>query len=161
MRPLVEEVGSGLGLPRAGAIDWSVEIDPEVMIDADPDQLFRVFTNLIRNSVQVLDGIEPPRQNRITVGAVVEPDGTSITVSDSGPGVPRKAREKLFVPFQGSARKGGTGLGLAIVAEIVTAHGGSVELVDGGTGATFQLTIPSVGSPSAPALEHHTAEAAE
>ena len=66
-----------------------------------------------------------------------------IRVCDTGPGVPEKARAKLFQPFQGSARQGGTGLGLAIAAEIVRAHGGDIRLVDRpGAGAVFEVTIP-------------------
>ena len=60
--------------------------------------------------------------------------------------MPPKAKANLFVPFQGSARKGGTGLGLAIVAEIVTAHGGEIRLLDGAEGAAFRFTMPDVGS---------------
>ena len=56
--------------------------------------------------------------------------------------MPERARAHLFEAFQGSARKGGTGLGLAIAAELVRAHGGTIELADGGRGATFRLTIP-------------------
>ena len=68
---------------------------------------------------------------------------TVIRVCDTGPGVPEKARAKLFQAFEGSARQGGTGLGLAIAAEIVHAHGGEIGLVDrAGAGAVFEITIP-------------------
>ena len=65
-----------------------------------------------------------------------------IEVSDTGPGVPDKAREHLFEAFQGSAAPGGSGLGLAIAAELVRAHGGDIHLVEGTIGATFRITIP-------------------
>ena len=65
-----------------------------------------------------------------------------IEVSDTGPGLPEKARAHLFEAFQGSTRTGGTGLGLAIAAELVRAHGGDIRLVDGTIGATFRITIP-------------------
>ena len=65
-----------------------------------------------------------------------------IEVSDTGPGIPAKARAHLFEAFQGSTRTGGTGLGLAIAAELVRAHGGEIRLVEGTIGATFRLTIP-------------------
>ena len=145
LRPLLLEVGESLGLPRQG-LDFVVEVDPGLQIDADPDQLFRVLNNLIRNSAQVLDSMDPPRQNRISVIAKREGRETTVIVRDTGPGVPPKAKENLFVPFQGSARKGGTGLGLAIVAEIVTAHGGEIMLLDGTEGAAFRFTMPDVGS---------------
>ena len=65
-----------------------------------------------------------------------------LEVSDTGPGVPEKARAHLFQAFQGSARSGGTGLGLAIAAELVRAHGGEIRLVPGTIGATFRIAIP-------------------
>jgi signal transduction histidine kinase len=65
-----------------------------------------------------------------------------LEVSDTGPGVPEKAREHLFVAFQGSTKPGGTGLGLAIASELVRVHGGDIRLVEGTLGATFRITIP-------------------
>ena len=65
-----------------------------------------------------------------------------IEVSDTGPGVPAKAREHLFEAFQTSGRPGGSGLGLAIAAELVRAHGGDIHLVEGTIGATFRIVIP-------------------
>ena len=60
----------------------------------------------------------------LTVSAVRTGSVVSITVDDTGPGMPPKARENLFAAFRGSARSGGTGLGLAIARELVLAHGG-------------------------------------
>ena len=65
-----------------------------------------------------------------------------LEVSDTGPGVPAKAREHLFEAFQTSGRPGGSGLGLAIAAELVRAHGGGIDLVEGTIGATFRIVIP-------------------
>src|SRR5260370_3045999 len=65
-----------------------------------------------------------------------------IEVSDTGPGVPAKARDHLFEAFQASGRPGGSGLGLAIDAELVRAHGGDIHLVEGTIGATFRVAIP-------------------
>jgi signal transduction histidine kinase len=66
-----------------------------------------------------------------------------ITVADTGPGLPAKAREHLFQAFQGGATKGGTGLGLAIAAELIRGHGGRLELRDtGGVGTTFAICLP-------------------
>src|ERR1700737_4990561 len=65
-----------------------------------------------------------------------------VEVSDTGPGVPQKARDHLFEAFQTSGRPGGSGLGLAIAAELVRAHGGDIHLVEGTIGATFRIAIP-------------------
>jgi signal transduction histidine kinase len=66
-----------------------------------------------------------------------------ISIEDTGPGLPQKARENLFSAFKGSARAGGTGLGLAIADELVRAHGGTLELrEDRGFGAHFEIRLP-------------------
>ena len=145
--PLVEEVGDGLGLPREGAIDWVMVIDPNLRIDADPDHLYRIVGNLVRNAVQAIEsqreaGGSRAAVDQITVEARREGRKVSIEVRDTGPGVPERARATLFKPFQGSTRKGGSGLGLAISAELAVAHGGSLQLTDASPGATFRLEIP-------------------
>jgi signal transduction histidine kinase len=142
--PVVPEARDALGLGDDEPIRWIVSVERGLMIDADPEQLFRVLLNLARNARQAIDSATATDpgfgQIRVTgrrVGAVVE-----IEVSDTGPGFSEKARAHLFEAFQGSTRAGGSGLGLAIVAELVRAHGGDVRLVDGTIGATFHITIP-------------------
>jgi signal transduction histidine kinase len=144
LEPLVEEVRETLGLDASSQIRWIGAVERGLMVDADPDQLFRILLNIARNAVQALesrDARDPGRdQLRITgrrEGAVVV-----IEVSDTGPGISEKARGHLFEAFQSSSRTGGSGLGLAIAAELVRAHGGEIKLVDGTIGATFRLTIP-------------------
>ena len=69
-----------------------------------------------------------------------------VDVSDSGGGMPEKARENLFQPFAGSTRSGGTGLGLAIVRELVKSHGGDIALVESSDqGTRFRLKLPLGG----------------
>ena len=155
LRPLVEEVGDGLGLGSGGAhegsIDWVVDISDTLRIDADRDHLFRILSNLVRNAVQVLEGQSQTRGDappgEIRVRAWREARKVYVEVRDNGPGVPPKARAHLFKAFQGSTRKGGTGLGLTIAHELVATHGGTLELVDRPRGAAFLITMPdrSVG----------------
>lgn len=143
LKPLVEEVGDGLGLPRDGQIAWTVEIDDTLRIDADREHLFRVLSNLVRNAVQAIEGQEDrANPGHVQVRAWREGRKVSIEVRDDGPGVPPRARENLFRAFQGM-RKGGTGLGLAIAAELVAAHGGKLRLLDGeAAGAAFLIELP-------------------
>ena len=69
-----------------------------------------------------------------------------IAVQDDGPGLPKTARDRLFKPFSGSAKKGGTGLGLVIARDVMRAHGGDIELVHSGDGGTrFRLRLPKAG----------------
>lgn len=146
--PLVEEVGDGLGLPREGAIEWELDFDPNLRVDADPDHLFRILSNLVRNAVQALEqqaeaaGGKTLVPGRISVKATRENRRTSIEVRDNGPGIPDKARATLFKAFQSSTRKGGSGLGLAISAELTAAHGGRLRLLDSKQGAAFAIEIP-------------------
>jgi len=144
VEPVVNEVRESAGLASDASITWVNAVERGLSIDADPDQLFRILLNLVRNAAQALEnqpqGDAATLQIRVTgrrEGAVA-----IIEVSDTGPGVPAKARDHLFEAFQGSARPGGSGLGLAIAAELVNAHGGNIHLVEGTIGATFRMTMP-------------------
>ncbi|MEX1061176.1 MAG: HAMP domain-containing sensor histidine kinase, partial [Methyloceanibacter sp.] len=143
LAPLVTEIGDSLGLPRPKLIDWMVEVEEELEVDADRDQLYRVLSNLCRNAVQALES-EGESAGEILLIARREGAVTVIEVADTGPGVPEKARAHLFEAFQSVARKGGSGLGLAIAQELVQAHGGQIALVKNEGGATFRVTIPDV-----------------
>jgi signal transduction histidine kinase len=144
LETLVEEVRDTLQLSPQGPIRWINAVERGLTIDGDPDQLFRVLVNLTRNSVQVLETRAPndPARDQIRIAGRREGAVVIIEVSDTGPGIPEKARAHLFEAFQGSTRTGGTGLGLAIAAELVRAHGGEIKLIEGTIGATFRISIP-------------------
>lgn len=144
LEALVEEVRETLGLDEQSGIAWITAIERGLQIDADHDQLFRVLLNLARNAIQALDSRAPNDPSRDQVRITGRREGATVVVeiSDTGPGLPPRARAHLFEAFQGSTRTGGSGLGLAIAAELVHAHGGEIRLIDGTIGATFQFTIP-------------------
>ena len=146
LKPLVEDVGDGLGLPREGQIAWRVDIDDNLRIDADREHLFRILSNLIRNAIQAIESKGEGERGEIRISAWREGRRVKVQVADDGPGVPPRARANLFRAFQGSSRKGGTGLGLAIAAELVAAHGGLLRLLDTDVGATFQIELPDRGT---------------
>jgi signal transduction histidine kinase len=141
---VVEDVRDVVGLEAGASIRWVAAVERGMRADADPEHLFRVLTNLARNARQALEARQPndPERDQIRVMGRREGAVAVIEVSDTGPGVPQKAREHLFEAFQGAARPGGTGLGLAIAAELVRAHGGDIRLVDGTLGATFRIVLP-------------------
>ncbi len=143
LRQLVDEVEGMLGID-AGGIEFVNAVDAGFEIDADSEQLFRVLSNLARNAVQAIaSDTESAVVRRLTISAERTGSVSRILVADTGPGLPRKARENLFAAFRGSARHGGTGLGLAIAHELARAHGGSIELVESVGGRTvFAVTIP-------------------
>ena len=144
IEPVVSEVRETAGLASDASIGWINAIERGLTVDADPDQLFRVLLNLVRNAAQALEG--RPRSDaasmQIRITGRREGAVAILEVSDTGPGVPAKAREHLFEAFQTSSRPGGSGLGLAIAAELVRAHGGDIHLVEGTIGATFRIVIP-------------------
>ncbi len=149
LAPLVEEVGDALGLPREGAIDWVIDIDDTLRIDADRDHLFRIVSNLVRNAIEAIEGQRAGAPGgEIRIKAWRDKRRVFVEVRDNGPGVPKKARDHLFEAFTGSQRKGGTGLGLAIAAEIVGVHGGHLQLLDAAGGAAFLFEIPDRGGHS-------------
>jgi signal transduction histidine kinase len=151
LKPLVEEVGDALGLPREGSIDWLLDIDDSLRIDADRDHLFRIVSNLVRNAIEAIEGARAGAPGgEIRVKAWRDKRRVFVEVRDNGPGVPPKAREHLFEAFIGSQRKGGTGLGLAIAAEIVGVHGGHLRLLETEKGAAFRFEIPDRGTHPSP-----------
>jgi signal transduction histidine kinase len=142
LKPLVEDVAEGQGLPRDGEITFVNDMDDTLRIDADRDHLFRVLSNLVRNAMQSIEGLEEKRDGEIRVSARRDGRKVVVDVIDNGGGVPAKARENLFKAFQGSTKKGGTGLGLVIASELVQAHGGTLMLIDSDDGAHFQIELP-------------------
>lgn len=140
---LVDDVAGLLNLAAHPAISFEALVPATMEVDADPDQLFRVLLNLARNAVQAMESeADASLIRRLSIRAERRGSVVDIVVADTGPGLPARAREHLFKAFQGSTRPGGTGLGLAIAAELVRAHGGSIELVDLGAGAVFRVQIP-------------------
>ena len=144
LRPLAADVIELLGLDTQSRVEINNQVGEELMIDADPDQLFRVLANLCRNAVHAMTAmpdLRKPRRLTITGGRMG--NTALIGVEDTGPGLSAPAREHLFSAFRGSTHSGGTGLGLAIAHEIVGAHGGTLELRgDRDTGAHFEIRIP-------------------
>jgi signal transduction histidine kinase len=116
-------------------------VPSDLVLRADPEQLHRVLSNLVRNARQAILATGKPGEIRIE--GHERDGGWRIEVCDTGPGLPKKALDHLFKPFHGGARKGGSGLGLAIASEIIRGHGGTLELVHSGPeGTTFAICLP-------------------
>lgn len=122
-------------------LSLSENIPPLFTLRADPEQLFRVVSNLVRNARQAI--VASGKPGEINVSAYEDDDSWWIEIADTGPGLPKRAQEHLFTPFQGGVSKGGTGLGLAIASELIRAHGGALELDrTGPTGTVFSIRLP-------------------
>lgn len=145
---LCEDVAEALALDDDSGVEqqveWVNEVDPDLEIEADAEQLFRVLLNLSRNAVQAMDSASDDALiKRLTISATGDKNIIQIQVADTGPGIPDAARENLFTAFGASGRNGGTGLGLAIAAELVRAHGGSICLLDDSApGSRFEIKLP-------------------
>ncbi|MFE0258165.1 ATP-binding protein [Streptomyces sp. NPDC059010] len=110
---------------------------------ADPDKIDQVLSNLIENAVRHGDGTVTIDITATASPREGEDTGTSITVSDEGPGIPEESMNRVFTRFWRGSKRGGTGLGLYIVKGIVEAHGGAIEVGRApGGGAQFRFTLP-------------------
>ncbi len=102
-----------------------------------------VWTNCLSNAIKY--GGQPPR---VELDAQVQPDGmVAFWIRDNGPGIPRDAQARLFVPFTrlDQVRAEGHGLGLSIVRRIVEKFGGQVRVESElGQGSTFIFTLPGI-----------------
>ncbi len=144
LKDLLDEVGKNLNVadefddapPDECDIEWENRLEPGLVISGDREQLYRVFSNLASNAIEA--GAET-----IILSSARNASQIAIDFTDDGPGLPDRARERMFQPFAGSSKEGGTGLGLVIVREIVKAHGGDISFVEPEKGAAFQLTFPA------------------
>ncbi|MGH6619615.1 MAG: sensor histidine kinase, partial [Alphaproteobacteria bacterium] len=136
LRDLVQDVEKVVVLPETVESSVQNDVMGDIELTADRDQLFRTLTNLVRNAAEA-------GATAILVSAKSNGQWIEIDVADNGPGLPPRAREKLFRPFEGSARAGGTGLGLAIARELVRGHGGDLALVaTDKDGTRFRIVLP-------------------
>jgi signal transduction histidine kinase len=136
-----------------GGTTLVLDLDPTLpMIEGDPNQLCQVFTNLLTNAFEALDGRGTVRIKGVE--EAIEPDPgfagdepaptpmLIVDVSDDGPGVPADLSDRIFDPFF-TTKPQGSGLGLPIVRKIVDAHDGRIDLASTpGRGTRFRVTLP-------------------
>ncbi|MEJ2184626.1 MAG: ATP-binding protein [Gemmatimonadota bacterium] len=116
------------------------DFDPDLpRIEAYGSELSQVWTNLIGNAVDAMDG-----QGRITLRAHRSGDHVVVEVVDTGPGIPAEARSRVFDPFFTTKPPGeGSGLGLHIAYNIVVnRHGGRISVHSGDAGTRFEVSLP-------------------
>ncbi|MGH9493358.1 MAG: sensor histidine kinase [Candidatus Sulfotelmatobacter sp.] len=138
----------GIALHKSLASDL-----PDVM--ADGDAIKRAIANLVDNAAEASQD-SAVREIEISTALVASHDAVEITVADSGHGVTRELKEKLFLPYF-STKKRGTGLGLAIVSRIVEDHQGSIRVEKNEpVGSRFIIELPVVAEAApAPAAPQH------
>lgn len=128
-----------------GGVELIVECPPDVIIEADSPLLEQAVANLLDNALKYTE-----TGGRVDISAAVEDDAVTISVRDSGIGIPEEHLDRIFERFyrvdKGRSQElGGTGLGLSIVKHIAAAHGGRVEVESvEGKGSGFTIILPQV-----------------
>jgi two-component system sensor histidine kinase GlrK len=139
--PLIDQAVSEIA-PYAEA--KKVRMEKQVAADLstyrmDGERILDVLRNLLGNAVKF-----SPEGGRVAIDANPLEGGLKVSISDSGPGIPKDRLTLIFEKYQSSDHKKGTGLGLAIVKHIMAAHGGKVWVEsDPGKGSTFTFVLPS------------------
>lgn len=119
-------------------IDWKF-VKEDVRVMADPLQLGRVFTNILKNAIQ---SIPEGRTGEIAAELKIQGKLVIVEFSDNGKGIPESLRDKIFSP-NFSTKNSGMGLGLAISRKIVEQLGGAITYqTKEGVGTTFTITLP-------------------
>jgi signal transduction histidine kinase len=131
---------------RQGTTSHSITTECESslpVVDADPDALERVLTNLVSNAIKY-----SPSGSAVRVGARALADGVAIEVADAGRGIPAEALGRVFEPYyrvpDAAGAAHGTGIGLAVVKALVEAHGGTVRVESApAIGTRVTVVLPS------------------
>jgi signal transduction histidine kinase len=134
LRSVLEECARACGVELSAQ-----EVSPELLLCGDPTALRQAFSNLLRNSAEAARNGAPVQ---VKAAAENAPQGTRLTLTDNGQGIPQERLGKIFIPFF-TTKAQGTGLGLALVHRIVTEHGGTIAVSSGDWGTTFTLLFPA------------------
>ncbi len=142
----VQEVADDLrGRARLRRVMIKNKVESALIVQADPDRLRQVISNLIDNAIKY-----GRMEGEVVINArALDSRRIEISVQDDGPGIPAEACARIFERFfrgdkARSREQGGTGLGLAIVKHVVQAHGGEVRVESApGAGARFSFTLPT------------------
>ncbi len=110
----------------------------DVEIVGDPVRLSQVFMNLVTNAIRVSGSPE-----LVHLESSLRPGEVEVRVVDTGPGVPDAIKPRIFDKFFRGKEAGSAGLGLTIAQQVVTSHGGTIDVIDTpGGGATFRVRLP-------------------
>jgi PAS domain S-box-containing protein len=132
---LVTDVFVPFDLPQN--IAPTIEIDPSLAIRSDPTLIRRILTNLIINAIQAM-----PEGGKLTILCTINGDKTTITVQDTGEGIPESVKPRLFTPMTTTKAKG-QGLGLAVVKRLVETLNGTIAFDSkNGKGTKFIIDLP-------------------
>jgi len=133
---------------RAAGVTVTREYEPDVpLVSCQPTLLGQVLVNLLINA---LDAMAGQRDGRLTLRVRRGPEHAMVEVEDTGPGVPKEMRARIFEPFFSTKGERGNGLGLWISSQIARSHGGDLVAGPGSIGALFRLSLPVEANLSTP-----------
>lgn len=147
---LVEVVRQAMFLQQEAHASLTFDLEtshPSLSVEADPNQLTQVMTNLLLNAAEAVEerlkkGLRQEDVGRVHTTLTCTQDALFVIVDDNGEGFPEQDRELLMEPYM-TNRVRGSGIGLAVARKIVTDHGGSIALLDSPLGgARVQLVFP-------------------
>jgi two-component system, OmpR family, sensor kinase len=146
---LDEAYAAQVAVADARGITLETDFRALPMIVTDPERFRQIIDNLITNAIHWT-----PSGGTVQLEAhATDGGGISVSVSDSGPGVPSDQRERVFAPFHSEPNpdgRTGSGLGLAICRQLARTLGGDVVVGDAARGgATFAITLPAAAPPGA------------
>jgi signal transduction histidine kinase len=149
---LIHEINRQFGATAAARpVHWETQVEtPETSVRTDASRCQQILGNLVSNALKYT-----PVGGRVRVSGKAEADSWSVTVADSGPGIPPDAIERVFEPFFRLARDEhsgveGSGIGLAICRELVTQLQGEITLssvVGQGTSVTVRFPLNVADQP--------------
>lgn len=117
----------------------AVVAEPGLIVAADPQLLEQALINLLSNAMEAVSNLPVPR---IEVSAFSQDEHVVVRVADTGVGLPPELYERVFVPFF-TTKAGGSGIGLSLTRQIVTAHGGQIDVRPNlPRGTDFRLYLP-------------------
>ncbi len=126
----------------ASGIRLVLEVERRATAFFDQGKIRRAVNNLARNAVEAM-----PQGGELTIRCRRDEEQLVVSVSDTGPGIPKGIRKRLFEPFVTAGKAMGSGLGLSIVKQIVDDHGGRIEVESTRRGTTFTLRLPQATAP--------------
>jgi len=130
LRRIIDLSIENIEIPQKITVEKEI---PDITIDVDKNQIIKVFSNILKNSVEAMN------QGKITITAKSKTKTIEVEFADSGPGIPKDKIDKIFDPLF-TTKTRGTGLGLSSCKTLIEKHGGSISVRNNPT--RFTITLP-------------------
>jgi signal transduction histidine kinase len=127
---------------QSAGVSLMVEVDDKIpAVEVDPARIRQVIGNLLSNAIR-----HTPSSGSVKVSVAASGNEATITVSDTGEGIPPELQPHIFERFVKGPNSTGSGLGLAIARDIVTAHSGRIDVSSSASGTRLTVALPTQGN---------------